>query len=250
MRIFVLRGLVREKGHWGEFPKELQQAFPNASIITPEIKGVGEYYKEISNDNFFEMVEFMREKFFINAPGEGPNYIMAMSLGGMIARTWMEKYPEDFTGAILVNTSFKGINSLFERLQPKSILSFLKIFANPSLEKRERLIVEMVANDKSKYDKVAAEWIEIQKARPVRRKSFVMQIKAALSYTPPKEKPKARLLWLASKGDRLCSYKSSLKLQKLWGGDMYLHETAGHDFPIDDTPWLVEKMKTWIEKEK
>src|SRR5690606_29753319 len=210
--------LVREKGHWGEFPKELKQAFPQASIITPEIKGVGEFYKEISNDNFYDMVDFMREKFFINTKEEGPNYIMAMSLGGMIARAWMEKYPEDFTGAILVNTSFKGINSLFERLRPKAILSFLKIFANPSLEKRERLIIEMVANDQSKYDKIATEWIQIQKAHPVQRKSFLMQIKAALTYTPPKEKPRAKLLWLASKADRLCSYKSTIKLQKLWGG--------------------------------
>lgn len=248
MAIFLLRGLVREKAHWGTFPSELDNSLKDVKIITPEIQGVGEYYQSVTPDNFEDMVHFMREKFYLPVKDEGPHYIMAMSLGGMIARCWMELYPNDFEGAILVNTSFKGINSLFNRLRPKAVLNFLKIFANPSIEKRERMIVGLVSNNEANYEKVATEWIEIQKKRPVMRKSFLSQMKAALTYNPPKDRPKAKLLWLTSKSDRLCSYKSTVGLQKLWGGDIHIHETAGHDFPLDDSKWLISKIKTWLQK--
>lgn len=248
MTIFLLRGLVREKAHWGDFPNELKMAMPNINIITPEIPGVGEFVEEVSFDRFEDMVHFMREKYYLPVKDNGPHYIMAMSLGGMIARCWMQLYPEDFKGAILVNTSFKGINALFDRLRPMALLSFLKIFLNPSIEKRERMIVELVSNTKENYAKVAEAWIEIQKLRPVKRKSFIAQLKAALSYNPPKERPRSKLLWLSSTADRLCSYKSSIRLQKLWGGDIHIHQKAGHDFPLDDSPWLISHIKNWIEK--
>ena len=61
MKIVLLRGLVREKAHWGEFIPYLKSNFENTEIITPEIQGVGQYVDQISPSNFKEMIHFMRE---------------------------------------------------------------------------------------------------------------------------------------------------------------------------------------------
>ena len=248
MNIFLLRGLVREKEHWGNFKSEVQQRFPDANIITPEIQGVGEYTDIDSPDNFEDMIKFMREKHIHLFDGNQTNILMAMSLGGMITRQWIEMFPTDFSRIILVNTSFKGLNPLFNRLQPASLLSFLHIFATPAIAKRERLIIKMVSNNSTNHEQIIEKWIEIQNKRPVKRKSFVNQIKAALTFKPettwPKEIP---LLILAAKKDRLCSYKSSEKLHAVWGGDLHIHPTAGHDLPIDDAQWILDKLTQWIK---
>ena len=105
MNIFLLRGLVREKEHWGEFVTLVKTSFPQAQIFTPEIPGVGEFYQQVSPSSFKLMVEFMRNNYQQHFHTENTNIIMALSLGGMIAREWMELYPHDFKKSILVNTS-------------------------------------------------------------------------------------------------------------------------------------------------
>jgi pimeloyl-ACP methyl ester carboxylesterase len=248
MNIFLLRGLVREKEHWGDFKQKVQDAFPNANIVTPEIQGVGEYVDLISPNNFQAMIEFMRSNHQEYFTSNQDNILFAMSLGGMITRQWIEMYPSDFKKIILVNTSFKGINPLFKRLRPVSILNFFKIFLSPGVKARETSIIKMVSNNSKNHSRIIQEWIEIQSRRPVKRASFINQIKAALTFNPPQTWPSGLpLLILAAKKDRLCSYKSSQKLHEVWGGQYLEHETAGHDIPIDDGEWLIDKIKRWME---
>lgn len=249
MNIFLLRGLVRERKHWDWFQAYLKSAFPNANIILLEIPGVGESYQTTSPDNFIDMIKFMREKSQSYIDDDNENVLIAMSLGGMIARVWLDKFNKDFNKLILINTSFKGITPLLERLRPLSILRFIKIFFTPSVRSRERQILEMVSNNKTEREKLLDGWVQIQEQRPVKRKSFINQIKAALTSKVDISVPKdIKILILAGKEDKLCNYKSSIRLNKAWGGEIELHQTAGHDLPIDDPTWLVETIKKWINK--
>lgn len=249
MNIFLLRGLVREKSHWDWFKKYIHDEFPSANIILLEIPGVGETCEQISPDNFIDMVKFMRNKHIKSINDSSENILIAMSLGGMIARVWLDQFDSDFKKLILINTSFKGITPLFERLRPLSLLRFFKIFCTPEIEKREKQILEMVSNDEDARLKLLPGWIEIQNKRPVKRASFINQIKAALTSKVSIEVPKSvEILIIAGKGDKLCNYKSSIKLNKAWGGEIILHETAGHDIPIDEPVWLVQSIKKWITK--
>lgn len=249
MKIYLLRGLVREKGHWSWFKDSFQEAFPESEIMLLEIPGVGETFKETSPDNFQDMVHFMRQKHQKRIDSDGENILMAMSLGGMIARVWLDLYPEDFKRVILVNTSFKGITPLFKRLRPLSILRFTKIFLTPSIEGREKGILEMVSNNKVEREKLLDGWIDIQKKRPVKRASFINQIKAALTSKVSIDVPKkVKILIIGAKRDKLCHYNSSKFLHKAWGGNLVIHPEAGHDLPIDDSPWLIKTIKEWIDK--
>ena len=195
MNIFLLRGLVREKAHWGKFVQELEEAFPSDNIITPEIQGVGQFVDIISPTNFDAMVEFMRDQYLTQIESGEECILIAMSLGGIIARLWMEKHPQDFSKCILVNTSFKGISHIHERLRPLSILNFFKIFLTPSIEKREKAIIKMVSNNDTNHDEIIKEWIEIQKKRPVKRQNFLNQMKAAMVTTTVYRENIVREIW-------------------------------------------------------
>lgn len=242
--IILLRGLVRESRHWGDFPQKLQEALPEYNIHTPEIQGVGKYNQTISPDNLSDMIDFMREQVKEYLGKE--TIIIAISLGGMITKQWSEKYPKDFGKMILINTSFKGVNSLFHRLKPNAIMKFFDIFLTGNLAMRERKILELVSNVTEKIDQAHPAWIKIQEEAPVHRKSFINQIKAALKFNPSEIKPTIPLLLIASRADRLCDYNCTLKLHQLWGGTLKLHQTAGHDIPLDDPKWLIQKIKGFI----
>lgn len=244
-KIILLRGLVRESRHWGNFPKQLESAIADSTILTPEIQGVGRYINTSSPDNLIDMIEFMREQ--IKEHLGKDSIIMAMSLGGMIAKQWTEKYPDDFSKMILINTSYKGINPLLHRLKPSAIFQFLNIFITPHMGMREKKILDLVSNVPKKRDSILPEWIEIQKDAPVARESFINQIKAALKFQPSSQKPSLETLLIASKKDRLCDYNCTVKLSQLWNVPLKLHQSAGHDIPLDAPEWLIEKTKEFIQ---
>jgi len=243
--IILLRGLVRESRHWGDFPQKLQNSINDSIVLTPEIQGVGKYTSTNSPDNLEEMIEFMRSQIKDQIENQN-NIIIAMSLGGMIAKCWSEKYPQDFNRMILINTSFKGINQIYHRLTPHAIKVFLSIFITPHVAMRERKILQLVSNNKVAQDKVHRNWVEIQQDAPVSRTSFINQIKAAMKFEPKKSKPKLPLLLIGAKKDRLCDVKCTQRLFQLWGGKMKLHQSAGHDIPLDDPEWLITKIKDFI----
>ena len=247
MNFFLLRGLIRERAHWGSFVGEMEKAFPGDRIITLEIPGVGDLYRETSPDNLDDMIESMRgstEEYF--AGGE-ENLLLAMSLGGMMARRWMERFPGDFRKVVLANTSFKGLSPLHHRLRPATMLRFVRIFFTPGMEARESAIIRLVRNNTENHEKILGEWVEIQARRPVSRKSFFNQIKAALTFNPTLDRPEAHLLVLAGGGDRLCDPRCSRKIHETWGGTLAIHPTAGHDLPLDDPPWVIDQIKGWLQ---
>lgn len=159
-----------------------------------------------------------------------------------MAKRWTELYPNDFQKIILINTSFKGINPLFNRLRPNAILNFINIFLTPQIHKREEKIIKLVSNTADKQQDTIKKWIGIQESNPVSRISFINQIKAGLSFTPSNEKIKIPLKVIASAKDRLCSVESSKKIHQIWGGTYIEHEFAGHDIPMDDPEWLIKEI--------
>lgn len=243
--IILLRGLVRESRHWGDFPAKLSKALNDIDVLTPEIQGVGKYIEKESPDNLIDMIEFMREQ--IKDQLNGNSTLVAMSLGGMIAKQWSEKYPDDFKNMVLINTSFKGMNPIYHRLRPNAILQFLNIFLTPHVALREKKILDLVSNVKAKREETHPLWVKIQKESPVSRKSFINQIKAALKFSPASEKPKIRTLLVASKKDRLCDVLCTTKLSHKWDLPLKLHQSAGHDLPMDDPDWLIKKINEFIQ---
>ena len=241
--IFLLRGLVREERHWGPFKDKIASMIPNSLIETPQIPGVGSYNQMQSPTSFTDMINFMRNKIDWGKHQKNERVLIAISLGGMIARQWTDLYENDFDKIILINTSYKGINPIYRRLQPLSILRFVKILFTPTIKARENAIIKLSSNNENNRLKHIENWVEIQNDRPVSRMNFFRQITAALKYNAPKTPPKKPIIVISSKADKLCHVKCSEQIHEIWGGKLYLHESAGHDLPIDDPDWLISKIK-------
>tara|TARA_R100000656_G_scaffold29660_1_gene25983 strand:+ start:588 stop:1331 length:744 start_codon:yes stop_codon:yes gene_type:complete len=246
VNIFLLKGLVREKRHWGDFVGVMQSAFPGHQIIGLDYPGVGEKNQTISPRNFKAYVEDMRSEYQSCFDGTQENVLIAISLGGMMARQWMELYPDDFKKCILMNTSFKGICPIHKRLQPQSMKTFLKLFLTRDRDLVEKGILEMVSNRKDKHPPILKNWIQYQRERPVSHKSFINQITAAMTYNAPKTPPKSELLILAGMKDRLCHYSCSENIHSVWGGKLEMHPEAGHDLAIDSPEWTSNKIKEFL----
>jgi len=249
-RLFLLRGLVREKAHWGYFTQTLQAKLPDWEFHFVEIPGVGEFHKLTTPSQLSEMVEFMRERHKHLFNDQSECMILALSLGGMIARCWMELYPDDFSRAILVNTSFRGLSPFWRRLQPSALLEFVRIFLTPDISKREAGILQLVSNNSETHPEHLRNWDQVQKQRPVSRKSFINQVIAAVRYRPALTPPKPRILILTGAKDRLCHYSCSIEIYKKWRGSIRIHPDGGHDLPIDASEWMIDKISEWIKQNR
>ena len=109
----LIRGLLREARHWGEFTGSLQQQFPHATINTPDIPGNGRLHQIASPTTIAEMTEALREQINTNQPLR----LIALSMGGMIASDWMIRYPHEVEAAVLINTSARPFSPFYHRMR-------------------------------------------------------------------------------------------------------------------------------------
>ena len=75
------------------------------------------------------------------------------------------------------------------------------------------------------------------------------QIIAAAKFKAP-ENISQNLLFLVSQQDRLVNFNCSLQMAKFYQCPYILHQSAGHDLPLDDPQWLALKIREWIEKSR
>jgi alpha-beta hydrolase superfamily lysophospholipase len=242
---YLIRGLIREKRHWGKFLVHMTTTFPEAKITTIDIPGAGDYCTTPSPLSIRRMVEHMRQDFLKSKMENEDSHLVAISLGGMIAVEWMRSYPEDFHRATLVNTSFGGISPVYHRLLPSAFFFLLKVPVLKGRHKESR-ILELVTNHKHIFDETLNMWEEIQKERPVTLPNTIRQLVAGALFTVGNFTPSIPIQILAATQDRMVSVECSRQIAKKWNLPIEEHHTAGHDLTADDPEWVVMKIKEFI----
>lgn len=247
VNIFLLLGLTRESGHWGpNFKKELQKRIPNARIYFLDLPGSGKYVHEKASWTISGMVDFMRKDVLpIIESNDGDNIICATSLGGMLACEWVLNYKNDFQGMVIINSSFKKICSLNERVQKGVRKDMVKIMLAKTTAEREALVVKIDSNHPENYDSVATAWTNIQNERKMSKINIFKQSIAGMRYSTKGRIPEAELLIIGSKGDRMVCTTCIENTQKEFGGTLVWHPNAGHGLPIDDSNWLSAQIGDW-----
>lgn len=242
---YLIRGLIREARHWGDFPNTLLEKFPGAKLTTIDIPGAGEFYDSPSPLSIRKMVEGMRQVFLQKNSEKEDNILVAISLGGMISAQWMKLYPEDFKEAILINTSYGGLSPVHHRLKPSALSFLLKV---PTLKGRakEARILRLVTNHNQIFDKTLNLWEQIQKDRPVSLSNTVRQLVAAAFFRIGNWKPTLPVLLLGSKLDRMVSIECSRAIQKSWNVPLIEHATGGHDLTADDPVWVSREIHKFL----
>jgi pimeloyl-ACP methyl ester carboxylesterase len=247
LNIYLIRGLTRESGHWGDFVDMLQSNIPKSKIHLIDMPGAGKNINESASIKISKMVDFMRKEVVTEIKSNSNNIVCATSLGGMLACDWALRYKNDFQGLIIIGSSFKRICTTKERVQKSVRWKMLKILLSNSIEKRERLIIEVNSNKPEIYESLAREWSEIQRLRKMSKKSILKHTIAGFLYGPKKMKPEIPLLIIGSKSDRLVCPNCIKKIHDTFGGTLIWHPTSGHGIPIDEPKWLSDQISNWCQ---
>ncbi|HLT23389.1 MAG TPA: alpha/beta hydrolase, partial [Bacteriovoracaceae bacterium] len=97
----LLRGLTRESRHWGDFPKLLQEHYPESKIILLDLPGAGTLHKERAPLSVEKMVTRLRKEIDEHLLEKNNINFIGVSLGGMVAMKWAEMFPQDLNKIIL-----------------------------------------------------------------------------------------------------------------------------------------------------
>lgn len=260
----LLRGLAREVRHWGTFPADLERGLAplaekldvRASVSCIDLPGTGRYSEMRSPASIPEITEFVRSKYLevrqrMREQGDEPSnqsHLVSISLGGMVASEWIHRWPDDFSSAVLINTSFRGLSPVHHRLTWDAYGHIFRIARSTDSLEREKNVLKMVSNRPELIEAIAAEWSRLHLERPVSPENFVRQLLAAARYEPHADPPGVPTLVLNSRLDRMVSPSCSEKIAARWNAEIRRHATAGHDLPLDDSPWVVDQLRTWWEE--
>jgi pimeloyl-ACP methyl ester carboxylesterase len=240
----LLRGLTRERRHWGGFPRLLEAAFPGCPVLELELPGNGELNAMASPTSIAGMARYCREAAAALAPP--PYLLLGESMGAMVAAAWAERHREEIAGCVLLNTSFGRFSPLLQRLRPRAWPVFLNILLDRSAEGRERRVLELTSGSPQAHPGAVAEWSAIRRSRPVRTGNAVRQLLAAAGFRPPLEAPVPTLV-LAGARDGLVDPRCSRAIARRWRCALAVHPEAGHDLPLDDGAWVVGEIRRWLE---
>jgi pimeloyl-ACP methyl ester carboxylesterase len=243
-----LRGLTRERRHWGDFPAVFREAIPAAEIVAPDLPGNGTLNALRSPAAIGAMVEHCRNA--LREQGIRPPYfLLAMSLGAMVAAEWAARHPEDLSGCVLIGTSFGGISPFHQRLRPRNYATLLGL-ALPGMNDaaREAAVLRLTSNLAENRDRIVQDWSAWRREHPVSRANALRQLWAAARYRLPAQRPAVPMLVLAGAGDALVDPACSRELARRWQTGYAEHPAAGHDLPLDDGAWVARQVREWMER--
>ncbi|MBN8956884.1 MAG: alpha/beta fold hydrolase [Rhizobiales bacterium] len=256
MRWLLLRGLAREARHWGDFPttlsETLRHAGHNAEIETIDLPGTGDLDEHTAPLSIDATAAAARAHWIARttvrkaeAAPTAPCYLLALSLGGMVANAWTTRWPNDFAGCVLISTSLRGYAPFYRRLRPSAYGRLVKVLSMRDALAREQSILSLVSNRPDIAAETAHSWADIARDRPIARATFARQLWAAATYWP--RTPALPTLVLGSLGDRLVQPACSQTIATRWRCDFRQHPDAGHDLPLDDPAWVAAQICAWLD---
>ncbi len=240
----LLRGLMRETRHWGEFPALLRAQLPGAQVIALDLPGNGALHRSTSPLSIEAMAEFCRRE--LGARGIVPPYhVLGLSMGAMVAAAWGALHPGELNGCVLINSSLRRVDPFYRRLRPGAYPALLELVGG-SPERQERAVLRLTSNRADARQELLDRWLAYRRDCPVSRRNALRQLIAAARYRAPAGRPAPRLLVLASAKDALVNPVCSQHLAAHWKAALAIHPGAGHDLPLDDAAWVAARVGDWL----
>lgn len=232
----LLRGLVRQAKHWGDFPEHLTRRGLRPLVL--DLPGVGTERDRTSPASISGIVDDLRARFLGHAGG--PWGLYAQSLGGMIALDWASRYPEDFVRVVVTNTSARDLSSRRDRLSAFGMRTILRAIATRDYEARERLVLQLVSTTE-RGQAHAARFAAYSAESPLTYSVLVRQLYAAARSRSP-DSIRVPLWVLTSEGDRMVSPDCSRVIASRYSAPLFVHPSGGHDLPLDDPDWVADRL--------
>jgi pimeloyl-[acyl-carrier protein] methyl ester esterase len=248
MHFILLRGLAREAAHWLEFPETLRRQLDDkCQVHCIDFPGCGKYHTAPALDSVSAMTDHARRELAtrIEQPATSPIYLLGISMGGMVALDWAQRFPQELQGLVLINSSASN-QPFWWRLRPRAWLTMLLALLLPP-DQREALVLRNVSNHTVDYQQRLQQWLAIQRQHPITRNTIITMLRAAARFIP-QITPFHNGLILASDNDRLVSVNASSALAQRFHWPLHIHPDAGHDLPMDDAHWVAMQIAQWLHK--
>lgn len=239
----LLRGLARERRHWGRFPELLTREMPEARVIAMDLPGNGGFNALTSPATLIGMAAHCRAELSRHSL-QPPFRLLAISMGAMVATAWAQRHPDEIDACVLINTSFAAFSPLHHRLHPRAWPVLLRLMFARNASSRERQVFRLTSQHANIPRELLLDWIAIRHSRPVRAQNVIRQLVAAARFRAPLVAPVATLV-LASARDGLVDSRCSREIARRWGCAIAIHPQAGHDLPLDDGEWVARKVRDW-----
>ena len=247
MNWLLLRGLGRERRHWGEFPA-LLQARSGGEVACVDLPGSGTEYLRRSPASISAIVDDVRHRWLADYPQVNAWSVLGISLGGMLALQWMQTHPQEFALGVVINSSSAGLSGSTERLQLQAGLSLLRSGLYADVHNRESRILQLVSNYHADDAELAAQWVEYANSAPISRTNVLRQLLAASRFSAPDVLQPALLL-LGSHADRMVNPSCSQALARHFGAELRMHPDAGHELALDDPNWVVDRVLRFTQQQ-
>jgi pimeloyl-ACP methyl ester carboxylesterase len=234
----LLRGLLRDRRHWGSLPGRLAAFAPGQVVEAYDLPGNGSRHRERSASDVASMVVQLRED--LRRRGvPTPVRLLGMSLGGLVAIEWARQHPQEVEQIVLVNTAVAPTASIGERMRPSLWLPFLRLLLLPASAQRwENTLLPRTSRRYRRQGSPARQallqrWSEWRRNQPVSRGNVWRQLWAGARYRAPVA-PDAPGLMLVSTRDDMVDPASVRRVAEAWGWPVVEHPKAGHDLALDD----------------
>ena len=239
----LLRGLTRERRHWGDFPRRLGAAFPEDRVLPLDLPGNGELNGLASPLAIPGMAAHCRAG-LARSRILPPYTLLAMSMGGMVAAAWAAGHPGEIDSCVLLSASFGSFSPWHHRLRPGTLPALLGVLLGRSAEARERRVLELTSGCPAAHPEAVPEWTAIRRSRPVGPANSLRQFLASARFRAPRAAP-APTLVLVGAGDRLVHPDCSREIARRWNCPLAVHPDAGHDLTLDDPAWVIRQIDRW-----
>ena len=243
----LLRGLAREKGHWGPFADMFTAKFPEDEVLLLDLPGAGEFRDINSPRDMNGIFNFVRARAIERTKAQAQFTLVTISLGSMVAMEWLRQRPDDLSGCVMINSSSKAVSPIFHRLRWQVWRRFLSLVAITSPREREKAIIELVINSEAAREKALPLWYRLAVEHPIRYINFTNQLLAASRYKDLPEKSSMPVLILCGLGDRFVDPSCSILMHEKMNWPIEKHPWGGHDLTWDDPEWVTQKIRLWSE---
>lgn len=235
MNYVFIRGLARNKEHWYGFEKRF---YLGSHVIMLDIPGNGELNQLTSPLTIKECTNFLRKQ-FLSLKKDETYTLVGISLGGMIATDWLNRFEDDFEKVIVINMSAKNLALPWQRFHFKMFLQIpFLLFSNE--RKIEKSILNTTLNMKKPDNQLLEKALLILKHFKTSKINLFRQLIAASQFHFPLDIKSQKMIVIFSENDRLVSSISSKKIIQKLKCRYFIHQHAGHDLPLDDPEWLFQ----------
>ncbi len=241
--LVLLRGLLRDSRHWGDWPGRLAQ-LTGRPVVCLDLPGNGALVAQISPLAMPAVVAALRRQLrALGVPAGRAVDLLGLSLGGMAALAWADCHPAEVRSLVLINSSLAGACPWYRRLRLASLPLWLSLLWRGPLD-REASILALTVNRPQVRERYLPDWRHWAATAATGRGNLLRQLLCAARYHQ-RRPPACPTLLLAARADRLVDWRCSAALARAWQLPLRLHESAGHDLPLEEPGWVEAQLLDW-----